>query len=309
VTPAPTSTSDRAVARWAAFSADPAGGNPAGVVLDARGLTDAEMQATALAVGDAETAFVVGPDLDGDGRRHRVRYFSPVAEVPFCGHATVATAIALAERDGPGRVVVETAVGPVPLETTVEPDGGARASFTSPEPRVEPLAAGVLARLLAVLGLRATDLDDSRPVLAAWAGNLHPVLPVVDRAAFDGFVVDAGALRPLMDEQGWAGTVTVVHELGVDDDGTLVLEARNPFPVGTLVEDPATGSAAAALGGWLRASGRVVPPVRVRVHQGAHVGRPGVLDVLVPVTGGVVVSGRGVRIDGAAPAAEAGRAS
>ena len=82
-----------------------------------------------------------------------------------------------------------------------------------------------------------------------------------------------------------------------------MLEARNPFPVGTLVEDPATGSAAAALGGWLRASGRVVPPARVRVHQGADVGRPGVLDVLVPATGGVVVSGRGVRIDAGAAGA------
>jgi PhzF family phenazine biosynthesis protein len=293
-----TSTPADGLTRWAAFSADPDGGNPAGVVLDARGLDDAEMQATALAVGYAETAFVVGPDLDGDGRRHRVRYFSPVAEVPFCGHATVATAIALAERDGPGRVVVETGVGPVSIETALDADGGARASFTSPEPRVEPVAPDVLDRLLRSLGLAAAALDPARPVLAAWAGNLHPVLPVVDRAAFDDFVVDPVTLRPLMDEQGWTGTVTVVHELGVDDDGTLVLEARNPFPVGTLSEDPATGSAAAALGGWLRASGRVSAPARVRVHQGAHVGRPGVLDVVVPATGGIVVSGRGVRIDG-----------
>jgi len=77
------------VLRYAAFTSDPAGGNPAGVVLDARGLDDQAMQAIAAEVGYSETAFVV----DGS-----VRYFSPKAEVPFCGHATIASAVARADR-------------------------------------------------------------------------------------------------------------------------------------------------------------------------------------------------------------------
>jgi PhzF family phenazine biosynthesis protein len=99
------------VLRYTAFTTDPAGGNPAGVVLDARDLDDAAMQAIAAEVGYSETAFVTG---ESDGT-HEVRYFSPKAEVPFCGHATVATAVALAERIGPGELVFSTAAGTVPV--------------------------------------------------------------------------------------------------------------------------------------------------------------------------------------------------
>jgi predicted PhzF superfamily epimerase YddE/YHI9 len=82
------------VLRYAAFTSDPGGGNPAGVVLDAGGLDGAEMQAIAADVGYSETAFLTAKA----GEVQPVRYFSPKAEVPFCGHATVATAVALAER-------------------------------------------------------------------------------------------------------------------------------------------------------------------------------------------------------------------
>ena len=93
----------------AAFTDRPDGGNPAGVVLDASALSDAEMQAIAADVGYSETAFVVGAGP-------RVRYFSPLAEVPFCGHATIATAVALGDGTHPfatnaGEVVVEVAEG------------------------------------------------------------------------------------------------------------------------------------------------------------------------------------------------------
>jgi PhzF family phenazine biosynthesis protein len=106
-----------------------------------------------------------------------------------------------------------------------------------------------------------------------------------------------------MDRQGWAGTVTVVCTEGVDlplrgapgdESGGAELpavEARNLFPVGDITEDPATGSAAAALGAYLRAGGLVAPPSRFEVRQGRHVGRPSVLVVDVPVAGGVTVGG------------------
>ena len=103
VTPAPGE-----VLRYAAFTTDPRGGNPAGVVLDATGMTDEQMLATAAEVGFSETAFLVpGPDPVG------VRYFSPRAEVSFCGHATIASAVAWAERHGPGRLLFDTPAGEV----------------------------------------------------------------------------------------------------------------------------------------------------------------------------------------------------
>ena len=103
------------VLRYAAFPAGDAGGNPAGVVLDAHGMTDEEMLAVAAEVGFSETAFLFPSDpaaarTEGASEA-QVRYFSPLAEVPFCGHATIATAVAHAERHGAGRLDLVTRGG------------------------------------------------------------------------------------------------------------------------------------------------------------------------------------------------------
>src|SRR3954451_2538932 len=90
-------TAAEQVLRYSAFTDTPAGGNPAGVVLDARNMADARMLELAAEIGYSETAFLTPRP---GGREYDVRYFSAEAEVPFCGHATIATAVALAERDG-----------------------------------------------------------------------------------------------------------------------------------------------------------------------------------------------------------------
>ena len=102
----------REVLRYAAFSSDPTGGNPAGVVLDATGMTPEQMLHTAAQVGYSETAF-----LTPNGGQLQVRYFSPLAEVSFCGHATIASAVAHAERHGEGRLTYLTRAGRVDVTT------------------------------------------------------------------------------------------------------------------------------------------------------------------------------------------------
>lgn len=273
------------VLRYAAFADPdrPGGGNPAGVVLAADGLDEAGMQRIAAEVGFSETAFVFAGG--------RVRYFSPVAEVPFCGHATIATAVALAERDGAGPLDFVTEVGEVHLETTLGPDGVARAAFTSVTPHVQEIEPAVLARLRRLLNIEDDDLHPAFPPRIAYAGNRHPVLVLQDAGVFDAFVFDPAPLRRLMDAEGWAGTVTVM--LRVAD---TIWEARNPFPVGAITEDPATGSAAAAFGGYLRALHAVETPARLAVRQGRHVGRPSLLLVDVPDAGGITVSGTAARL-------------
>jgi len=275
------------ILRYAAFSSDPRGGNPAGVVLDATGLDDADMQRIAAEVDFAETAFVTGSR--GDGAR-RIRYFSPIAEVPFCGHATIATAVAIAERgdvDGDA-IVFATPVGDIRIEIERRADGIA-AAFASVAPSVSDLPTADLDAILDLLSLTTADLDARLPPRIADAGNPHPVIALADRDTFDSFTFAADEVRALMDDRAWPATIAIVHRLSPDR-----FVARNLFPVGRITEDPATGSAAAALGAYLREEGAVRAPSRIVIEQGTHVGRPGLLTVDIPVTGGIRVSGAAV---------------
>ncbi|AKV84963.1 phenazine biosynthesis protein PhzF [Microbacterium sp. CGR1] len=277
-------TENSGVLRYSAFAATPDGGNPAGVVLDGSDLSDEQMQRIAVDVGFSETAFLVAR-TDGDGvARYRARYWSPAAEVPFCGHATVATAVALAERDGPGDVVFDTNAGAVTLRSTVDRDGAVTVSFTSVEPQVRDLGSDVLDRFLALLGLTPADLDERFPAKESFAGNWHPIVVLRDRELFDQFRFSPAEVAALMREQGWFGTSTVLHAASTAD-----FDARNLFPVGRITEDPATGSAAASVGAYLRDLGH--PATTVRIHQGTHVRRPSLLTVTIPPTGGIEVSG------------------
>jgi len=269
------------VLRYAAFTDDPAGGNPAGIVLDAAGAEPEEMLAVAAEVGYAETSFVTGSDGD---RRFTLRYFSPHAEVPFCGHATVATAVVLGENLGAGELAFDTPVGIVRLVAEA-----GRASFTSVDPVVTAIQDAALRDVLDLVGLSEQDLDF--PPRVANAGNPHPILVVREKTRFDGFTFDPARARAVLDAHAWPATITIAHRLG-----DLEFEARNLFPVGTITEDPATGSAAAAFGGYLRELGLVEPPAPITIHQGRHVGRPGLLEVQIPEHGGIVVTGSAVRI-------------
>jgi len=270
------------ILRYTAFASEPGGGNPAGIVLDAAGLSDDEMLDIARQVAYPETAFVVGETPTGP----RVRYFSPAAEVPFCGHATIATAVVLAERDGLGRRVFTTAAGEVALDATSGPDGGVQVAMTSVEPATRPIDPEVRDRLFALLGLSLDDVAEGFPVLESFAGNWHPVIVLDDEELFHQFRFAPSPLAALKAEAGWFGTVTVLHRTAA-----LEYEARNLFPAGRITEDPATGSAAASTGAYLREVGAVEPGDRVVIRQGRHVGRPSILLVDVPASGGITVTG------------------
>ncbi len=274
------------ILRYTAFSADPAGGNPAGVILDARSLSDLEMQAVAVDLGYSETVFVF-PQDDGTAG---IRYFSPEAEVPFCGHATIAAGVALAERNGPGVVIFHALPGDIQVRSSIAGDV-VTASLTSITPVVTEIEPAVAAQLLDILQLSEADLDPALPRRICDAGNPHPVVMVRSRDILDALEYDFDALRILMSQQQWPATILVAFR-----EGNTAFTARNPFPPGGVREDPATGSAAAALGGYLRQLGAITVPAQLTVHQGAHVGRPGVLTVDVSESGGIVVTGTAVQI-------------
>ena len=278
---------DHEILRYAAFSRDPAAGNPAGVVPDASGLDAAQMQRIAAEVGFSETAFLV-PDA-ADPRHLTVRYFSPLAEVPFCGHATIAAAVALAERTGPGRLTLDTAAGEVVVSSRYDGDGALVAALTSVAPRVETLAGADLDEILAALRWDAADLDPALPGRVAFAGAWHPVVAAASRDRLAALDYDFDRLGRLMADRDWT-TVQLVWR-----ESAGLFHVRNPFPPGGVVEDPATGAAAAAFGAYLRELALVDVPSTVTLHQGDDLGRPSRLTVDIPGRDGpITVSGHAV---------------
>ena len=276
------------VLRYAAFDVDGRGGNPAGVVLNAADPSDQQMQTIAADVGYSETAFAMQDlePVDTTGRRRfKLRYFSPLAEVAFCGHATIATAVAIAEREGTGDLLFRTPAGDVPVRTFTEDGRRILATLTSVVPTVRTVENAHLIEALSALRWQASELDPTLPPRMANAGVDHLVLAAATRGRLAKLEYDRGALGQLMAALGW----TTVHL--VWRETTSVFHARDPFPPGGVYEDPATGAAAAAFGAYLRAIGAISPPARVTIRQGEDMGRPSRLLVDIGTAGGIQVSG------------------
>ncbi len=276
------------VLRYTAFSDDPSGGNPAGVVLDAGDLDDATMLGVAADVGYSETAYLWPLPEPGE---YRIRYFSPAAEVSFCGHATIASAVALADRGTTGALRFHTQSGAVDASVAVDDAGRPLATLTSVDPSVGEARAAVVTEALAALGWSDGDVDPALPPRTAFAGVHHLVFGVRSREVLAGMSYDFERLRALMVGVGWT-TVQLVWRERPD-----LFHARVPFPVGGVVEDPATGAGAAALGAYLRELHLIHPPARFTIHQGDDMGRPSVILVDVdPGQTGIRVSGNAVQL-------------
>jgi PhzF family phenazine biosynthesis protein len=228
------------VLRIAAFSDGEQGGNPAGVWIGAALPADAEMQRLAHAVGFSETAFAA---RSGDG--FRVRYFSPEAEVPFCGHATIALGAALAREFGDG--VYPLALNQASITVEGRREGSlTSAALQSPPTRSAPAEPQLVAEALDLFGYSEADLDTRIPPGLAHAGNDHLVLALQSRDLLEAMRYDLEAGRTLMRAYGMPTIVLVYAE------SARLFHTRNPFAFGGVYEDPATGSGTAALAGYLR---------------------------------------------------------
>jgi PhzF family phenazine biosynthesis protein len=272
------------ILRYTAFTDTPTGGNPAGVVLDASGLDNEQMLRIAADLGYSESAFLTTRE-DGD---YDIRYFSPQAEVAFCGHATIATGVALAEREGAKLRRFHTTQGVVPVDTEGT-NGSITAALTSVVPYVEDVPDELFQTAMESLGWTPDDVDTALPPRIAYAGVRHLVLAARTRERLAALDYDFETLKAAMLANDLT-TVNLIYRASAH-----VYHARNPFPVGGVVEDPATGAAAAALGHYLRELQLATPPATVTVHQGDDMGRPSVLTVEIAAGRKEIrVSGRAV---------------
>ena len=277
------------------------GGNPLAVVLDGGDLDGPTMQLIAREFNLSETAFVL-PVSDA-GATHRVRIFTPVRELPFAGHPTLGTAILLARLEaahpnpgGEALVVLEEGVGLVPV--SVRSTGGETwfGQFTAarlPEPG--PPAPEV-ASLASALGLTPGEImtgDGDRPE-AYSCGLPYLMVPVRDRAALARVcVVEEHWRRSLRDY--WAPDMYVFcRDTGQPDSA---IRARMFAPASGIVEDPATGSAAAAMAGYLHARDGGSGTLRWTLEQGVEMGRPSLLYLEADARGGSITE---VRVGGGA---------
>lgn len=240
-----------AVLRIAAFSDGDTGGNPAGVWIGPALPPDDAMQRLAYEVGFSETAFAapLHPEEGADVNAWRVRYFSPAKEVPFCGHATIALGAALAQRCGDGVFALTLNHAAITVEGRRDTSGQTElvsAALQSPPSHSRPADALLAAEAMALFGFTGADLDPRIPPGLAYAGNDHLVLALASRASLAAMRYDQELGRDLMAAHGLATIVLVWAE------SAQLLHTRNPFAIGGVYEDPATGSGTAALAGYLR---------------------------------------------------------
>lgn len=278
------------IRRIASFSLGDTGGNPAGIVLLDTPIPDTEMARIAARTGYSETAFAIA--LDGSKKAWRVRYFSPESEVPFCGHATIALGVVLGRLFGAGAFDLDLNEARIKVEAHLS-DGAMAATLSSPPTRSRATTADELAQTLDLFGLARADLDDRLPPAYIHAGADHILLALKDRARLAAMTYDLGAGRDMMRRHGLA-TIMLVH---IEGDQCFV--ARNAFASGGVLEDPATGAAAAALAGYLRDLNWPHGGA-FTVRQGEDMGQPSLIEVELDDTpkGPVRISGRARDIPG-----------
>lgn len=267
-----------------AFTSTPFTGNPAGVVLAAQGMSDAEMLAVAAELNNSETAFV----LPADGADHnlRIRFFTPTTEVPTCGHATVAAHFARAvEYDLPaGSLVQKTGSGLLQRVEIHRDRGrisiGMHQGVASFGPELDP---SQVDRLLGALGARRDDLADDGPAQVVSTGHSKVLVELRSRDVVDGLQPDLVALRALSQAIGSNGYFVFTRSTGNAD---LLTWSRMFAPAIGIAEDPVTGNGHGPLGAYLVRHGIVPAPdgrLAFTGRQGSAIGRPGDVRVTIAV--------------------------
>ena len=249
------------ILKLAAFSDGDQGGNPAGVWIGEALPEDNTMQRIAAEVGFSETAFAAPLD---DG--WRVRYFSPLAEVPFCGHATIALGAALAARNGDGVFKLQLNQAQITVEGHAQGQL-VSAALQSPPTHSQLADEALVDEALALFGYRRDELDLCIPPARINGGAGHLVLALNSREALRAMRYDQTAGHALMVRENWATIVLVFAE------SEQSFHTRNPFAFGGVYEDPATGAATAALAGYLRDIGWPHGGV-IDILQGEDMGSP-----------------------------------
>lgn len=268
------------VLHYDAFTDQPGKGNPAGIVLNAGGLSDEQMLAAAAAVGFNETVFIT-PSSAAD---LRLRYFTPGQEMDLCGHATVASVFMLDEqgRVSSDKLLIETRAGILPVSLNRET--GRTQIGMQQAPYREENFNGSLSALADAVGLTEEDLDEQYPVVYGSTGSWTVLLPVKHLDAFRKMRPDNRRFPEILTQNPRASVHPFCMETIHPEASMHGRHFSSPFS-GT-VEDPVTGTASGVMGMYyqkhIEKNAPGGKPGEILVEQGQETGRDGIIRVCLP---------------------------
>ena len=234
------------VSHYDAFTNKPNMGNPAGIVLDADGLTEEEMQRIAEKVGFNETTFVLSSEVADI----RMRYFTPGFEMDLCGHGTVGTIFALRERgllEEKASLTIETKAGILPIQIGVNENGETFIKMRQAAPQFKEFT-GSKEELAHSIGLEVNDLDVSLPIVYGSTGNWTVIVPVKNLDVCERMKPNNEVFPSVLKEIPNAS----IHPICLETyDEKVHMHGRHfsSAYAGT-IEDPVTGTASGVMGAY-----------------------------------------------------------
>jgi len=267
------------------FTKDKFKGNPAGVVVNADGLDDKQMQNIARELNNSETAFLFspdGPDCDGV-----IRYFTPKTEVPICGHATIAAMYAKALEENLDSCIlkIKTRIGVLPFEI-IRSNGDYQVLMTQGKFELsQKLDEQITNKIIEALGLESSDINSKCPVQIASTGHSKVMICIHHRARLNELNPNYHQLSELSNEIKCNGYFVFTFD---SDQKDILTYGRMFAPAIGIHEDPVTGNANGPLGGYLVQNKLVdfQDSFEFKGRQGEKMGRPGVVTVKVKIENG-----------------------
>ena len=266
-----------------AFTSEKFTGNPAGVVLDADGLTGRQMQQIARELNNSETAFILSP-TDTNHDVH-LRYFTPATEVPICGHATIAAHYirAMELNLPPSTIYHQTGAGVLPVKIETHHDDY-RITMTQGKIEFEPpLSKEATAPILTTLGIDESGLDPKCPVQIVSTGHSKVIIGIRSRDMLNRLEPDFNSLKNISSRIKSNGYFIFTFD---SPDPDILTCARMFAPAIGINEDPVTGNGNGPLGAYLVLHRLVDYDQKCfcfKGMQGEAMGRPGIVTVEVDI--------------------------
>lgn len=269
-----------------AFTNSPGKGNRAGVVLDASGLTEVQMQEIARQVNVSETAFVLR--ADDETHEVKVRYFTPTKEVPICGHATIATHYLRAKlgvMELPKTLLSKTGAGILPVGIMRDNEGHLQVTMTQGTPTLQPpLDAIMVSRITHALGIDPSEIDSPLPIQIASTGHSKFMVPIKHKEILDRLTPNLDALKAISEETNC--NEFYVFTLNTKRNDVFVC-GRMFAPAIGIAEDPVTGNANGPAGYYLYVHNKLnlsdSNTIRYRALQGEAIQKPGFVEVILEI--------------------------